>query len=81
MAPRKNTIKKVYGDGGARNTRHFLEEVDAAWQTQPCGANLEKAAKQQTQGAIQGLIDGAGGQIGQSGCFGAEPGSQGIANS
>ena len=57
MAPRKNTIKKVYGDGGARNTRHFLEEVDAAWQTQPCGANLEKAAKQQTQGAIQGLME------------------------
>ena len=25
--------------------------------------------------------DGAGGQIGQSGCFGAEPGSPGIANS
>ena len=57
MAPHKNSIKRLYGEGGTRNTRHFMEEVDAAWQTQSCGANLEKAAKQQTQAAIQGLME------------------------
>ena len=30
MAPREVPIGRLYGDGGARDTRRFLEEVKAA---------------------------------------------------
>ena len=34
MASREVPIGKLYGGGGARDTRRFLEEVKAAWQAQ-----------------------------------------------
>ena len=60
-APHKNTIKRLYGNGGARDPRHFLEEVDTAWQIQPRETDLEMAELQQTLGdsrtAIQSLTE------------------------
>ena len=42
MAPREVPIGTLYGDGGARDTRRFLEEVKAAWQAQGCRSDQER---------------------------------------
>ena len=42
MAPREVPIGKLYGDGGARDTRRFLEEVKASWQAQGCRSEQER---------------------------------------
>ena len=42
MAPREVPIGRLDGDGGARDTRRFLEEVKAAWQVQGCRSEKER---------------------------------------
>ncbi|RUS68407.1 hypothetical protein EGW08_023831, partial [Elysia chlorotica] len=42
LAPREVPISKFYGDGGARDTRRFVEEVKAAWSAQRCETDQEK---------------------------------------
>ncbi|KAK3799038.1 hypothetical protein RRG08_051322 [Elysia crispata] len=42
LAPREVPIGKFYGDGGARDTRRFVEEVKAAWSAQRCETEQEK---------------------------------------
>ena len=42
MAPREVQINKFYGDGGARDTRRFEEEVKAAWRVQHCDTDQER---------------------------------------
>ena len=42
MAPREVPIGRLYGDGGARDIRRFLEEVKAAWQAQGCRSDQER---------------------------------------
>lgn len=44
MAPRELHIAKFYGDGGAKDTDRFLEDVMAAWSSQRCGTNRERRA-------------------------------------
>ena len=61
MAPRKDTIEKLCGDGGAKDTRRFLGEVKTAWQIQRCETDLLMAALQQALtesiAAIQSLTE------------------------
>ncbi|GFN95388.1 hypothetical protein PoB_002189400 [Plakobranchus ocellatus] len=42
MAPRELHLRKFYGDGGASDTRRFLEEIQAAWESQRCETDREK---------------------------------------
>ncbi|GFO00093.1 hypothetical protein PoB_002659800 [Plakobranchus ocellatus] len=42
MAPLELHLRKFYGDGGASDTRRFLEEIQAAWESQRCETDREK---------------------------------------